>query len=314
MRALVSDEWLRPTVRRCGCDVVVASEIDVIVSAMEDEAHPEILLLEWGLVAAQPDAIERLQPLVTTDDVHCIVILPRERVAEDGLAVSCIADDVLLAPVERLDLEMRLRAARRFMELKEQHRLTAEKLEQESTHDAVTGALNRRAFDLLLIRELARSARLWTPLSLVYLDIDHFGAIVETLGQVAADAVLVEVYARLSRQLRLYDGIARYGGDELAVALPGCTSEQAAAVAERLREAIAAEPIAFESERIPVTACIGVAGTDALGASTAATLLRAAQRTLRAAKEAGRDRVEVTDTPTPKGSTPAAGNPWLTSQ
>jgi diguanylate cyclase (GGDEF)-like protein len=161
-------------------------------------------------------------------------------------------------------------------------------LEREAVTDALTGLYNRRWLDQLLPRLVARHQRSERPFSVMMLDIDHFKRVNDELGHAAGDQVLAGVAKALNAQVRPTDLAARYGGEEMVVALPDTPLEGARIAAERLRQRI-------ESSRFPgieraITVSIGVA---ALGPQEAATeLLGRADELLYRAKSRGRNRVE----------------------
>lgn len=151
--------------------------------------------------------------------------------------------------------------------------------------DGLTGVPNRRSFELALEKELSRSARSGEPVTLMMLDVDHFKKFNDTYGHQAGDDVLKLVGSALVETSRDFDTPARYGGEEFAVILPACSSEQATAVAERLREAVCSvEAVA------PVTASAGVA-TYPTHAADPASLIKAADGALYEAKRTGRNRL-----------------------
>jgi diguanylate cyclase (GGDEF)-like protein len=156
----------------------------------------------------------------------------------------------------------------------------------ESVLDALTGMLNRRALSARM-SELDEQARLTgETVGVVVGDVDRFKLINDRHGHARGDAVLVDVAYALRKQMRAFDLAYRIGGEEFLILLPGASREDAVVLAERLREAIAAEPNAG----LDVTMSFGVATTD--GQSVADTMLRADQA-LYAAKAAGRDCVRI---------------------
>lgn len=166
-------------------------------------------------------------------------------------------------------------------------------LSRQATTDPLTGLLNRRAFDEILAREMARCGRAGETLSLILLDVDHFKAYNDTFGHQAGDRCLVIIAHAMQAALhRATDAIARYGGEEFAIILPGTSREGAIAVAERIRAAISAQAALFEPSSRSVTASLGVAEFDLSRAPLSpADLISAADRALYAAKTGGRDRV-----------------------
>ncbi|WP_261543059.1 GGDEF domain-containing protein [Burkholderia multivorans] len=167
------------------------------------------------------------------------------------------------------------------------------KLYRLARTDSLTGLDNRGAFDAALAQEARRAARSGRPLSVLFVDVDHFKAFNDYYGHLAGDDVLRRVAQCASRCLRrATDHIARYGGEEFVVTLPDTDAQGAATVAEGIRRAIAA--LGIEHVKSPyghVTASIGTA-TDAHGRMDAATLLQRADDALYRAKYGGRNRVE----------------------
>jgi diguanylate cyclase (GGDEF)-like protein len=157
-------------------------------------------------------------------------------------------------------------------------------VEHLATRDGLTGLANRRLFEETLTREIARSYRRATPLSLVVIDVDHFKDVNDTAGHPAGDTVLRQVGAALVANTKASDLAARYGGDEFVVLLPDCSAVEALRVAERLRAAVAREV-----STVPITVSAGIAEAPA-NAGDDDQLVAAADAALYAAKREGRDR------------------------
>ncbi len=158
------------------------------------------------------------------------------------------------------------------------------------TTDGLTGTYNKRYLIETLERELACTVRHNETLSLAMLDLDRFKSINDTFGHLAGDAVLVEFARRAKSMVRSGEILARYGGEEFALLLPRTEQPQAIAAAERLRQAIAAQPVVFEQHSIPITVSIGLA-TIAAQPCTAQELIAIADERLYIAKNSGRNRV-----------------------
>ncbi len=169
---------------------------------------------------------------------------------------------------------------------------TLEALRQLATRDALTGLLNRREFDRVLVEECERALRFGAALTLVLVDLDHFKRINDAHGHPAGDAVLREVARRLQAQVRSVDRVMRLGGEEFALVLVQTDGAAGRVVAERALVAIRAETVAVGAgAEVRITASAGVAELPA-DASDGGELLATADRALYAAKAAGRDRVE----------------------
>jgi two-component system, cell cycle response regulator len=179
-------------------------------------------------------------------------------------------------------------------------RLNAALREQErlAVTDGLTGLHNRRFFEEVLRLETERALRGDGRLALLVTDLDHFKHVNDAHGHQSGDAVLVEAGNRLRRALRGSDVLARYGGEEFVTILPDADRETALEIAERCRRALSRAPILLPSgRRVTVTGSFGLAllapDRDAPGPRDAAALLRRADRALYAAKDAGRNRVQL---------------------
>jgi len=160
------------------------------------------------------------------------------------------------------------------------------------TRDGLTGTLNKRSFMDLLTREFQRSLHRDTQLSLILFDIDHFKSVNDTHGHLAGDEVLQEISKCIGEVIAEHDVFARYGGEEFAVLLPSVNLEEAVRVAERCRQAVAANPFPTCAGPLPITISIGVADFAGLVDPTGpTTLIQAADEQLYAAKRGGRNRV-----------------------
>lgn len=152
------------------------------------------------------------------------------------------------------------------------------RLESIARTDELTGLPNRRAWQEELARELPRARRHCDPLCVAMLDLDHFKRYNDNQGHQAGDRLLKRVAGAWTAELRATDILVRYGGEEFALALPGCGIEDAIATVERLRAVIPSGQ----------TCSAGIACWD--GEELAAGLLDRADRALYEAKRSGRDR------------------------
>jgi two-component system, cell cycle response regulator len=165
-----------------------------------------------------------------------------------------------------------------------------EESQRLATTDGLTSLLNRRAFTDIMDRELDRSDRCGSTVSLLLIDLDHFKAINDTRGHAGGDAVLAAVGKLLRGVARSYDVVARWGGEEFVVALPGADGAGAFSSAERLRSAIERLDVQdLEGRTIPVTASIGVA--ERRPHEPLDVTVDRADRAMYSAKVGGRNRV-----------------------
>nr|WP_280818788.1 GGDEF domain-containing protein [Thiorhodococcus minor] len=184
----------------------------------------------------------------------------------------------------------------RFIEMEQ----AADLLQKAAIHDALTGLHNRRHFDQILDVEFALAIDNAWPLTLGFIDLDHFKQVNDTQGHVVGDAVLVKVAGVLKKNLRERDYIMRYGGEEFVVLLPGHGLEAALKVFERLRTAVEETLHVGESGgRFRITTSIGIAAhmDGEHRFEDPIDLVRAADRALYDAKRSGRNRIVVSTQP-----------------
>lgn len=217
--------------------------------------------------------------------------------------------DYLIKPFEELDLvtsvvrraaeRIRLHAENRTLfealrrkneELEGTNRILAEL----ATNDGLTGLYNHRHFHEILAAEFARTVRHDHPLSLLFLDVDHFKRYNDTHGHLKGDRVLEKIGEIIRNSLRASDMAARYGGEEFVVLLPETPMEHARHVAEQIRKRIENHPFPGRETQPEekLTVSIGVAGYPQDG-KNARELIECVDRALYEAKEMGRNQVRL---------------------
>ena len=167
----------------------------------------------------------------------------------------------------------------------------AEKLEQESLHDELTGVNNRKAYDNKVTETIAGLKRYNVPSSLILCDIDHFKRINDTYGHIVGDLVLKKFIALVNEKLRATDFLARYGGEEFTIILPHIPLDKARAAAESIREHIYKSVFSYKENEILLTISIGV--STFRKDDTASSVFERADRALYLAKHSGRNIVKT---------------------
>lgn len=232
------------------------------------------------------DYERRLEEVVAViQDLAALRFEARAHVGTAGDIVDAVAAGVnslgeeLLASYEELEQ----RVADRTAELA----IATSELRHRATHDDLTGLANRAAFWDRLAHRLNLADRRVSGPAVLFLDLDDFKMVNDTLGHAAGDQLLVDVAQRITSQLRTADTAARVGGDEFVVLLDDVASGQAAmAVAQRI-SAVLAEPFVFEGHPYGTRASIGIAvGSSELATSDA--LVAAADAAMYDAKRRGK--------------------------
>ena len=188
------------------------------------------------------------------------------------------------------------RVAFRFSAATEHEERALKQLYEASVRDPLTGAFNRHYFSSQRTSELAYAARHGQPLSVILLDIDFFKKVNDTYGHLGGDAALVHVSRVFGKGLRTEDLLARYGGEEFVILLRGIPLDHAAAVADRLRQSIASQPVVHGETSFTITSSFGCASLACCGGdNTTDALIETADRRLYRAKESGRNCVVASD-------------------
>jgi two-component system, sensor histidine kinase LadS len=175
--------------------------------------------------------------------------------------------------------------------LREQ-RVALTEAERRAQTDPLTGALNRRSIVERLEAACTRAQARGLPISLLFIDLDHFKEINDTFGHAAGDACLHAIIKPIQAELRQSDVVGRYGGEEFVVILSSADVSAARPIAERIRERVAETSVEGFGAPIQLTCSIGVATSDMLGV-WGEKLIARADAAVYAAKKSGRNRVQV---------------------
>ncbi|MCA9103583.1 MAG: GGDEF domain-containing protein [Planctomycetales bacterium] len=194
--------------------------------------------------------------------------------------------------VVRRGVEAERKLAVAQMHLDRQSRVIRQTVDAART-DALTGLINRGAFDEVLVRRIAEVKRSGQPLSLALFDIDHFKQCNDQYGHPAGDRVLADVARVIVEQVREMDIVARYGGEEFVVVMPVSSVEDAARGAERVRTAVSNATYAHPLRRVKMTVSAGIAQHEP--GDSAESLIARADQALYASKHTGRNRTSIHD-------------------
>ncbi len=273
--------------------VVVANDGDQAWDVLQKENPPQILLFDWMMPGAEgPELCRRVRKQARLPYPYILLLTAKSQKDDIIRALEAGADDFLTKPCEIGELRARLGVGKRIMTLQEELIRTREELRYGATHDALTAIWNRSALLDLLKRELDRQTRSELPVGVLMIDIDHFKKVNDTYGHLVGDEVLCEVVKRITRAVRSYDVVGRYGGEEFVVVLSDIQSSLIEQRADGIRRAVYESPIRAGGRLIQVTVSIGVAVSTSRSANTD-RLLATADAALYSAKKNGRNRIET---------------------
>ena len=261
---------------------------------LEQKDAPKLVLLDWVLPDLEGiDLCRRIRKGGSSRPYVYVILLTSNEGRQNMLdAMQAGADDFLVKPFDELELKARLLVGKRILDLLDELVSARESMRHAATHDSLTGLLNRGEIINMLLRELERARRERKPVGVVLGDIDHFKSVNDTLGHLFGDEALREIGRRLRAQLRVYDGVGRYGGEEFLMVLPNCDLPHALARANALREIVGSTPMVCSGEERLITMSMGVAISACTGKNELETLLNQADAGLYAAKDNGRNRIE----------------------
>lgn len=253
---------------------------------------PRLAILDWMMPGYSGPEICRMVRQRGTEPYTYILLLTSKTLKEDLIeGMEAGADDYIMKPFDHHELEVRLQAGKRILDLQAQLVAAREALREQATKDALTGLWNRRSILEMLDRELARGARERVAVGVLMVDLDHFKSVNDLHGHQVGDAVLREAARRLMACVRPYDGVGRYGGEEFLMVLPGCDHEAIYARAEAFRTAIERPQMCFDNLALALTASFGATLFCPGSPLEGSELIRVADEALYEAKRQGRNRV-----------------------
>ena len=290
----VSRRLLEAMLTRWGYEVAVTRDGAEAWEALQEPDAPVLAILDWMMPGM--DGVEvcrKVRQRGREPYIYLLLLTTKGRKENIVEGLDAGADDYLTKPFDPHELQVRLRTGKRIVTLQAELIEAREALRIQATHDPLTGVWNRGAIIEMFGSELARSRREDLLVAVAIADLDHFKRINDTYGHMVGDTALCEAVSRMRTLLRPYDAIGRYGGEEFLIVLPGCTSQDAFRLAERLRIGVGQEPVKIPGGAIDVTGSLGVAASDMIAIPDATALIRAADTALYRAKRGGRNRTEL---------------------
>lgn len=271
------------------------------------EFTPHVVMTDWLMpVMDGLDLCKSLRASEWGQNIYVLMLTSAESENDLVKAFEAGVDDYLTKPVNMRALSARLKAAWRYVRLRDawerdHQRLTAaaselaltnRRLQHAALTDPLTELANRRAGLGALSQAWSVSVRHGTPLCVISIDIDHFKSINDTYGHAGGDLVLQRLSQSLRAVVRQEDTVCRWGGEEFMVICPNLALSEGIQMAQRLRKTIASTPTNIEGKPTQITVSLGISEWR-MGLQNYEQLLTEADQALYAAKRAGRNCLAV---------------------
>jgi diguanylate cyclase (GGDEF)-like protein len=298
MKVLIADdsatsrELLRRALSNWGYEVIMAEDGDEAWEILARPDPPPMAVLDWVMPnMTGPDVCRKVRENRREPYTYLLLLTSKNTKDETVEGLEAGADDYIVKPFDQHELKGRLRVGKRIIDLQMELLHAREELRERANKDLLTMLPNRSAIATVLDTEISRCHRDRRTVGVILLDIDHFKRINDTYGHFTGDAVLRETAIRLRGNMRPYDQVGRYGGEEFLVVLPNCDLAQAANQAERMRARLHCTPMLVDGVEIPVSASFGVTVSDGTERSPD-LFVRVADEALYRAKAGGRNCVQ----------------------
>ena len=292
---LISSKILQKNLLNWGYFVVTAHSGAEAWEALQDQ-DLRMALLDWMMPGI--DGIEvcrKIRRRKKFNYTYIIILSAKDRRQDIITGLSSGADDYMTKPVNFLELRARLQTGRRIIDLEDKLLLAQRQLKNIASRDSLTKIWNRNETTKFLTEELDRGKREGVPTGVILLDIDHFKRINDFYGHDTGDQALLQVVSRIKKKIRKSEKIGRYGGDEILIILPRCSSSEIVKVAERLRRCVDKSGVKTDLDNVPLTISAGCASTDVAGILSADRFIKVADEALLKAKSQGRNCYVVAD-------------------
>ena len=291
---ITSRKILESTLKKWGYEITSVNDGETAWNILQSEDIPMLVIFDW--IMPGMDGIEVCKKIRQQNrKFYIYIILLTSKSEKDDIirGLDSGADDYIIKPFYPHELKARINAGKRIVELHTKLNAAQEALKFQATHDPLTNILNRSSIINSIQKEISRSYRSKSPLSLIIIDLDHFKNINDNYGHIIGDEVLVKVSIRISSTIRDYDSFGRYGGEEFLVVLPNCGKEENLIIGERIRASIEETPIKTTKGKIKLTASLGISKFEPDKIIDKKILIHAADTALYRAKNSGRNCLEI---------------------
>ena len=285
---LTSRTILTAILRKWGYEVISAVDGEQALEMLKQPESPKLALLDWSMPSLSGiEVCSRLRENPEFDSIYIIILTAKSEKKYIVEGLNAGANDYIVKPYDNDELKARINVGKRMVEIQSELENAKSALIHEAMHDSLTGIFNRKAILDLLKKELSRTSRTNGVLGLGMCDLDHFKRINDKYGHQTGDEVLKGFTQIVNENLRDYDLIGRYGGEEFLIVLPSCGDSKEIMDFNRICKVVADSQIKTRSGDISITVSIGV--TQSNGNESLDEILTKADNALYKAKDRGRN-------------------------
>jgi diguanylate cyclase (GGDEF)-like protein len=294
---LIFRRMVKKYLLEAGHDIVEAEDGQSAWELFQHEPF-QLVITDWMMPRLSgPELVQKIRTSGQKNYTYIIMLTAMDDKDNVVLGLESGADEYLTKPFNSRELIARVASGMRILRLEEQLMQAHQQMKILAMRDGLTGLLNRRAIEEYAEAEFNLTIRKDRVLSVIMLDIDYFKSVNDRFGHKFGDHALQQVTKILKADLRNYDRVGRWGGEEFILILPDTQLKDAATVAERVRARTAEMKISLENEEtFSVHISLGVAST-AGQFSSLTKLIDAADQALYQAKQTGRNRVCIFESP-----------------
>ncbi len=285
-----SEEPLEAMLEHWGYDPILFHDGEKVLDRIISDNTPDLVLLDRDL--EDVDALNILKKVreQATPYPPYVILFDHDSLTEElveGLEAG--GDDFISEMDHKNEVRARIHVGERMIRLYRRLHEARDRLAQRATHDSLTGILNRDGILDRLRQELSRASRNSSGVGVGMCDIDHFKNINDTYGHQVGDQVLEGVVNCIRNNLREYDCVGRYGGEEFLIVTPDVTDETIDNVFSRLRKKVEQTAFSTDSDDVSLTVSFGIVCSSV--GDEPDDLIAAADRALYRAKRNGRNKV-----------------------
>ncbi len=302
MKLLIADDdltsraMLGAVISKWGYQTIVAEDGEAAWELLQEPDAPLLMLIDWEMPRLDGLGLcQRIRAQHQNNPPFIILLTARSETDDVVAGLEAGANDYIAKPFANAELKARLQVGQRMLQLQSELHQAKEALLFQASHDVLTGLLNRRAILEALDKEIARSQRQQQSLCIAMCDIDFFKQVNDNYGHLAGDYVLHEIAQHISSELRPFDLVGRYGGEEFLLILNASVTE-ADKIFERIRSSIETTRFPHNQQVLKVTISCGISiFTPPADHRNALDLIDSADKALYSAKENGRNVVVFAD-------------------